>query len=146
VLLAEVPMIAAVLTEALDTGITHVEWRVAFGWPLVLPVIAGVAAWWLAREDPDQEWSDRRRWAALVVALAALGCVGYLKATALPAIDRKISVRAFWAEKGDPAACLAGVKRDWEYGLNYYAGHKLPDCIAGQDPRIYTRDEALVIE
>lgn len=146
VLLAAVPMIAAILPEALDVGITHVQWRLAFGWPLLLPVIAGVAAWWLAREDHDQEWSDRRRWAALVVALAALACVAYLKAVALPVIDRRVSVRAFWREHGNPTACLGGVKRDWEYGLNYYAERRLPVCIAEQRPHIITRQEALVIE
>ncbi len=147
-LLAAVPMIAAILPDALNVGLTHVSWKGGFGWPLLIPVIAAAAAWWLARDDADQEWSDRRRWAALVVAVAAVVSVAYLKSSAFPVLDERVSVRAFFrAHQAELAgACLDNLKRDAEYGLNYYVGRALPQCSDGQRPRVVVRGDGLAVE
>jgi 4-amino-4-deoxy-L-arabinose transferase-like glycosyltransferase len=146
-LLAAVPLIAAILPEALNTGITHVEWGIVLGWPLLLAVAAAGAAWWLARDDADQEWSDRRRWAALTVACAAVVSVLYLKAAAFPAMDRQVSVRAFWREHSAEAACLdPALRRAWVYGLNYYAERALPACAGEQPGRIVTANQKLAVQ
>jgi 4-amino-4-deoxy-L-arabinose transferase-like glycosyltransferase len=147
-LLAAVPMIAAVLPDALNDGLTHVAWRGGFSWPLVIPLIAALASWSLAKDDADQEWSDRRRWAALVVAIAAVVSVAWLKSTAFPVMDERVSVRAFWrAHRTElPGACLDGVKRDAAYGLNYYAARPMPACADGQRPRVVARGDELAVE
>jgi len=44
------------------------------------------------------------------------------------------------------------VSRTWQYGLNYYAGHEIPECAgvdaadAARRPRITTRDRQLAME
>ena len=103
---------------------------------------------WLAKEDAAQEWSDRRRWAAVVVALGAVFSVMYLKSAAFPAMDRLVSSRAFWNEHGGELSnvCADHLKRDWVYGLNYYAGRPFQDCIEGASPRIKQKAGVLTIE
>ena len=147
-LLTLVPLIAAILPEALNTGITHVQWGGGFGWALLLPATVAITVWWLARDDADQEWSDRRRWAALVIALGSVASVMYLKSSAFPAMDRIVSVRSFWREHGSETkgACADQVKRAWVYGLNYYAERPIPDCIEGASPRIGIKAGSLAIE
>jgi 4-amino-4-deoxy-L-arabinose transferase-like glycosyltransferase len=142
-LLAAVPMIAAILPDALIYGLTHVAWTGAFGWPLLIPIVAAVAAWSLAKDDADQEWSDRRRWAALVVALAAVISVGYLKSTAFPELDKQVSVRGFVRANDVAGVCISGLTRDQTYGLNYYAQRPLVECSEGQSPRIVREGDRL---
>lgn len=145
--LAAVPMIAAILPDALNNGLSSVTWRGGFGWPLLIPVVAAGVAWSLAKNDADQEWSDRRRWAALMVALAAVASVAYLKSSAFPVLDQRVSVRAFWRAHPEAAgACLSGVKRDVDYGLRYYAERSMQDCADGQRPAIVLRDGVLRVE
>jgi hypothetical protein len=62
----------------------------------------------------------------------------YLKSAAFPEMDRLVSSRAFWREHGSQAsgACVERLKRDWVYGLNYYAGGPFKDCIVGAAPSI----------
>ena len=146
-LLGAVPMIAAILPDALNSGLTSVTWRVGFNWVLLIPVAAAVTAWWLARADADQEWSDRRRWAALVVAVAAVISVAYLKSTAFPVLDQQVSVRGFWREHAEArGACVERVKRDLIYGLSYYAETPWPECVEGQQPRLVSRGNRLAME
>jgi hypothetical protein len=68
--------------------------------------------------------------AVLAVAAAAALGTGYLKTVATPELDRNVSARGLWREIGGRAGevCIGKVKRDWEYGLNYYSVTPLPDC------------------
>jgi 4-amino-4-deoxy-L-arabinose transferase-like glycosyltransferase len=120
VLLAAIPTIGRVLPEALRTGLTHASISFGLAFPFVL---AAGLVWALA-------WTGRAHLAMLTAALAAAVGAGYLKASAFPVLDREVSVREFWRThqpiEGD--ACIDAVPRDWEYGLNYYAGHPLPRC------------------
>ncbi|MEO8098378.1 MAG: glycosyltransferase family 39 protein [Acidobacteriota bacterium] len=145
VLLAAIPTVAGILPDALASGISRVDVRWSMGWLFLLPALA---VWWLARDDPDQQWSDRRKWAALVVALAAVLAVQYLKSEAFPAMDQKASVRAFWRANRNElaAACLDNVKRTWVYQLNYYEARAARDCREGDSPRIVNRGAGLAIE
>ncbi len=146
-LLGLVPMIAAVLPDALNDGLSSVAWRGGLGWGLLIPVIAAVVAWSLAKEDADQEWSGRRRWAALVVAIAAVVSVLYLKSSAFPVMDERVSVRAFWrAHPEARGACAGDVKRDVVYGLSYYSGQPVVPCEEDERPRIVRRGVALAVE
>jgi hypothetical protein len=80
---------------------------------------------------------------------AGIGAV-YLKYITFPALDRIVSVRSFWRDHQNEVfvACAEGVSRTWQYGLNYYAGHQVPQCEAGdvRRPRITTRDRQLAME
>ncbi|MEO5926017.1 MAG: glycosyltransferase family 39 protein [Bryobacteraceae bacterium] len=145
-LLCLIPMVAAILPDALISGLTHVSWTAGFSWMLLVPLIAAIASWSLARDDADQEWSDRRRWAALVVAIAAVISVAYLKSTAFPQLDQKVSVRAFARSHDLRTACASGLTRDQLYGLNYYANSPLPECTEGQRPRVTVTNTTLTIQ
>jgi uncharacterized membrane protein len=146
-LLAAVPMISAILPDALNAGLTSVRWQVAFTWPMLIPLAAAIAAWSLAKDDADQEWSDRRRWAALVVAVASVASVAYLKSTAFPVMDQRVSVRAFWrAHPEARGACAANVKREVVYGLSYYSNTPVQECAEAQRPRIVMRANGLAVE
>jgi hypothetical protein len=56
--------------------------------------------------------------------------IAHLKTVATPELDRSVSARGLWREIGGRGGevCLGNVKRDWEYGLNYYSATALPDC------------------
>ncbi len=123
VLLIAAPAIASYLPDALLSGgsSTHFPFaRLMYGWPFALAA-AGVL--WLA-------WLGKREQAMVVAALASLTAIGYFKFAVLPVLDQQYSVRGFvHANSGQiQEACLKEVRRDWAYGLNYYAGQPLPQC------------------
>ena len=64
----------------------------------------------------------------LAAALAALAAIAYFKFAVLPVLDQRYSVRGFWrahAQQIEGAdTCVKDVRRDWAYGLNYYAGRR----------------------
>ena len=145
-LLIATPAIAALLPDALPSGITSAHFsigRVARGWPFALA--AGAVFWlaWLAKEQPG-----KRQQAMIVAALASLGAIAYLKFAALPVLDQRYSVRAFWrthAQQLEAAdICVKDVRREWVYGLNYYAGRPLPEC-SGTALQIVVRDGQLAL-
>jgi hypothetical protein len=133
--------VAGILPDALLAGLSRSHVAFAPG-GLVFAGAAG-AVWWLA-------WKQKTEAALLSVALAAGIGAAYLKYSAYPALDKIVSVRSFWRDHQTEvsAACVDGVSRTWQYGLNYYAGHEVPECGAGdaQRPRITTRDRQLVME
>ena len=57
----------------------------------------------------------------------------YLKIFSYPAIDEKVSPRAFWlAHKSSlDHVCNGGTNRDWLYGLSYYRGADFAECQTG---------------
>jgi len=125
VMLTALPALGSILPAALLSGIRSGNMVITPVGIVFLPVAAGV--WWLASWLPAK---DRRLPAALGVALAAgLGIV-YIKYTALPALDRTVSVRAFWAGNRTEIerACVGEIRRAWQYGLEYYAQRPLPVC------------------
>ncbi len=153
-LLIAAPVIAAILPDALENGLSKVGAITITGWTpifiMLIPLGAAAAAWWLAHEDADQEWSGRRKWSALVVAMAAVLSMGYLKWATFPVLDRQVSVRSFWRDHQDAIsqACVASyVRRSAVYGLNYYAGHPLPECKDdAQRPRVIPNGDELAVE
>jgi len=136
-LLAAVPVIAGILPDALLSGLSRSEFHFAVGWPFLLAA-GGVGA--LA-------WMDRKEWAMLAAAIAAVAALLYLKATAFPPIEERVSVRGFWRTHQPQAAqaCLAAVPRTLAYGLNYYAGRPVEAC-DGRSPRIAIEDGRLVLK
>jgi 4-amino-4-deoxy-L-arabinose transferase-like glycosyltransferase len=139
-LLVALPTVAAILPDALLAGLSRSHVAFAPG-GLIFAGAAGVA-FWLA-------WKHKTEAALLAVALAAGIGVVYLKYSTFPALDRTVSVRSFWREHQAKvsAGCVDGVSRTWQYGLNYYAGHEVPECAAhAQRPHLVTRDRQLAIE
>jgi len=122
-LLVATPAIAAILPQSLLFGVTSTQFsfaRLLRGWPFAL---AACGIFWLA-------WLQKREQAMIAVALAALAAVAYFKVSVLPELDQRYSVRPFWRANAAQieSACLQDVRRDWVYGLNYYAARALPEC------------------
>lgn len=140
-LLALTPSISALLPDAVIAGSTHAAWPVRpLGVPFALAAAAGV--WWLA-------WRRQPALAVLAGALAAVIAAGYVKATALPVLDRRVAARSFFrahsAEFQD--ACLdPNVSRKAWYALEYYANRKLPECPPAVVPvRVASTPQGLTI-
>jgi len=71
-----------------------------------------------------------REQAVLAAALSTIAAIAYFKIAVLPELDQRYSVRPFWRANASQieSACLQDVRRDWVYGLNYYAARALPEC------------------
>jgi len=81
-----------------------------------------------------------------LVAVAAVAGYVWIKQTTFPAIDRQAGSRALW-EQVRPhrqEVCLGDVRRSLAYGLNYYAGRRLPDC-QDQPQRYRIEDRQVVL-
>lgn len=122
-LLALVPLAAAVLPEALRIGLRHVSWA-GIPWTYCALAIPGaVAAYSLA---------SRRHAGTALALLAVLMAAGwlYVKLAALPAVDQAASARPLWnrvrLQRED--TCVESLNRALRYGLNYYSVTPLPDC------------------
>lgn len=142
VLLIATPAIAQLLPDALLSGVTSAHFafsRVVKGWPFAL---AAGGVFWLAwlRNEPG-----KREQAMMGAALAALAAIAYFKIALLPVLDQRYSVRAFWRENAGQIAsdvCVKDLRRDWVYGLNYYAGRVLPEC-TGEPRQLVVHDNQL---
>lgn len=131
-LLVLLPTAGRILPQALVGGLRRSNIEFAPGG--LIFVAAAALVGWLA-------WRDKTELAVAGVALAAGLGIAYLKYTALPVLDRTVSVRPFWTanRKGLEGSCLGPTRRMWEYGLAYYAGHEMPHCAPSGDPRPQVR-------
>ncbi len=127
-LLVVLPTVVAAIPEAMLSGIGRAHINLVLGTPFLL--VAG-AVWWLS-------WSGKPSLAILAGGMAVVFAVAYFKGAAFPELDDRVSVRGFWRAHGQESAgaCLEGVGRTWEYGLDYYAGHPFQACSAGETPKI----------
>ena len=139
VLLAAVPMIAAAMPDAMLSGVTRTHVDFGPGLPFVA---AAAAAWWLWR-------SEKPSLAMLTIGMAVVFAAAYVKGVAFGALDEQVSVRGFWRANHEQAAnsCIdETVRREWEYGLNYYAGGQLPGCDdSSVGTRVTIRDGRLAV-
>ena len=140
-MLMALPAIVAALPDALLSGIR----KAPFVWIPALPfiAIAGAVAggvWWLA-------WREKTILAMVATGLAVGVGVAYLKQKTFPILDDRVSVRAFWKAHHPQGACVeSSVRREWVYGLNYYAARPLAECSdAGAGPRITVRGDHLSV-
>jgi 4-amino-4-deoxy-L-arabinose transferase-like glycosyltransferase len=128
-LLVAFPIAAQVLPAAVLSGLSRAA-RPEFQWVWLAAPAIGALAWWL-------EGRARRLAAVMAVAAGAAMGTGYLKIVTMPELDRGVSARGMWREiEGRaPDVCIGDVKRDWQYGLNYYSVTPLPKC--GPNPRAW---------
>jgi len=127
-LLLLVPVIAAMLPQALSIGLTRATVS-GLRWPLFLPALALAGlVWW-------QETTGHRQGAVLSLVAAMTAGVIWLATTTFPALDRLVSARGFWRQIAGRGAevCVAEANRGWLYNLNYYSGTPLPAC--GEESR-----------
>ena len=134
-LLLLVPVIAAMLPQALSIGLTRATVS-GLRWPLFLPALALVGlVWW-------QETTGHRQGAVLSMVAAMTAGVIWLAATTFPALDRLVSARGLWRQIAGRAneVCVEEANRGWLYNLNYYSGLPLPAC--GEESRpLHLRQE-----
>jgi 4-amino-4-deoxy-L-arabinose transferase-like glycosyltransferase len=125
-LLVAFPLAAQMLPVAVADGLSHASLP-RFEWSWLLPVAVAAAAWM---------FGNRRLAAVSTIAVCATAGVVYLKAATLPDLDRLASARSLWRriEARADHTCIAGVQRNWRYGLNYYSLMPLPDCTADPKP------------
>jgi 4-amino-4-deoxy-L-arabinose transferase-like glycosyltransferase len=123
-LLGLVPVAAAVLPEALNTGLTRALSRARAPLAAWAAVAALAAVVWMA------ERRGGRKLAVGFLAAAAVTGYAWMKQSTFPAIDRQAGARALWLEARPHAGevCVGEVRRHLVYGLNYYAGRRLPAC------------------
>lgn len=129
VLLVALPVIAAALPDALLQGIRKSHLVLTPGLPFLF---VAAAVWYLG-------WREKPLLAMAAVGVAVLLGVAYFKRVTFPVLDQEVSVRGFWRAHGGQLdhSCLDPlVRREWQYGLNYYAGHPLATCAPGDLPRI----------
>jgi 4-amino-4-deoxy-L-arabinose transferase-like glycosyltransferase len=133
---------ATLLPQALLVGLrrSSITWTNSLVWAIPFVAVAA-AVWWLA---------SRAAWekAVFLCGLTAAIGAGAVKLRVFPAIDERDSVRVFWTNNRTEleGACLAdNVRREWEYGLNYYAHHPFADCNKGslQTPQITVEEGRL---
>src|ERR1019366_8095742 len=147
------PAAAVLMALALDEAVDARPWLAACGALLVVfPITAQVlpaavlnglsraprplfqAVWLAAAAVALLAWllEARGKRVAAVLAVAAGAAVGIacVKTAATPQLERHVSARGLWREIGGRAGevCIGNVKRDWQYGLNYYSVTPLPDC------------------
>ena len=122
VLLVAFPITAQMLPPAVLNGLSRAP-RPVFQAVWLTAAAVAVLAWLL-------DSRGKRVAAVLAVAAGAALGIAYLKSVATPELDRSVSARGLWREIGGRAGevCIGNVKRDWEYGLNYYSTTPLPDC------------------
>ena len=127
-LLAVYPIAAPLLPAAMANQWSAAP-RPAFHWTWLLPLIPAAAAWVL-------EGRGKRIAATSAIALGAAVAILCVKLMEEPAVDRLATARelARDAERHAGAVCVEEIRRDWQYGLNYYSGTLLPECEAEDRP------------
>ncbi len=136
-LLVVLPTVVAALPEAMVSGVRRTHIEIVLGLPFLL---AAGFVFWLS-------WSGKPSLAMIAGGMAVVFAAAYLKGSAFPVLDDRVSVRGFWRAHQAQAsgACLDGVGRTWEYGLNYYAGKPFHVCSAAATPRIAVVEGRLTV-
>jgi len=141
VLLVAFPIAAPLVASALEMGLSRAI-RPVFSIVWLAPLAVAAVVWSL-------ESRGRRLAAAACLAAGVAAGAVYVKESVAPALEAMPSPRALWRRVAPHAGqvCVDHVNRNWEYGLNYYAGTALPDCsryplpwqvrqFPGQPPRL----------
>ncbi len=146
-LLVAFPIAAPLAASALEMGLSRAV-RPAFDATWLAPVGVAAVVWLL-------ESRGRRMAATACLAAGVAAGAIYVKDSAVPALERMPSPRALWWQVAPHVGelCMDHVNRNWQYGLNYYAGAALPECsehpaawrvrqAPGQPPRLEAPESA----
>ena len=127
-LLIVFPIAAQVLPAAMLNGLSHAS-KPSFHPSWLAAVLVAALVWVL-------DTRGYRLAAVLTVAAGAALAITSLKVVVAPELDRSVSARAIWRQVGGQSqdVCVGDLKRDWIYGLNYYAGRALPRCEDEEKP------------
>ena len=115
-----VPAIHDVLPQALLNGMSHTP----FPWPIawILPAVLITAlCGFLA-------WTGRMNAAIGLIALVVTVSVVRVVWQVYPVLDNTVSARQRWRNDSKSIVCVEDENRSQQYGLNYYAGRRIPDC------------------
>ena len=134
------PRIVTALPDAMLYGTSRAHIGPPSGAVLIAPLFV-TAVWWLSS-------TSKPSLAILTAAMAVVLGIAYLKGSAFPELDDRVSARGFWRTHRANAAgaCIDNIGRAWEYGLNYYAERPLQACTPGEKPRIVVLNGRLAVE
>jgi 4-amino-4-deoxy-L-arabinose transferase-like glycosyltransferase len=137
-MLVILPTIVRLVPDALLAGLRKAPIIFAPGIPFIL---ATAVVAWLA-------WRDRPNLAVLGIGMTVLFATAYVKGVTFAEIDQRVSVRGFWrAHQMEAAsACWENVRREWVYGLNYYADRQIPACSSENSTRIVEEHAGLTLK
>ncbi len=132
------PPLVAVVPEALLAGIRKAHVAASPGVPFILTACVVL---WLA-------WRDKPNLAILAIGFSVVFAMAYVKAKILPELDQRVSVRQFWRAHSKEAAdaCVEDIRREWVYGLSYYAYRPLPACSSQESIKIVQEDGKLALK
>jgi hypothetical protein len=105
------PALAAMLPQALESGVSRASFHLAWPWIVAGLAIATICA------------VANRAWAVAIVASLTTVAVAGLVWRVYPELDRRLSGRETGA-----IACLPQTNRSQRYSIDYYTGRDLPDC------------------
>ena len=115
-----IPAIQDLLPEALLHGFSHAQFHSPLAW--ILPALAlTLACGFLERA------AHCGSAIALISTVIVLSVARFVTVT-YPQLDQTVSPRSFWISHAGSITCSSNDNRSWRYGLNYYAGHDVPDC------------------
>ena len=131
VLLGLLPLAAAVLPEALASGLPRAWPPKDLSWILAVPPAAVVVlvAW--------AAWSGRQRIALTALVVAAAGGLILLKRTVYPELDRAAGAKGLIESANIPieSLCVGEVRRHIAYGIDFYGEGQVPSCRQSPRPR-----------
>lgn len=120
VLLCIVPPLEDALPQILLSGLSRTVVRLGTLWIIPGLLLAITCAWF--------EKAGRRHLAFAVVAAFTVLAVATIVWRVYPQLDRQVSARALWLERGQSITCLPPTNRSQRYGIDYYVDRDLPDC------------------
>ncbi|MFL6353494.1 MAG: ArnT family glycosyltransferase [Bryobacteraceae bacterium] len=123
-LVSSIPLLARLLPEWLSRGrLSSLPIR-PFLEPNLLYMVVPVLLVFVAR----------RSWIVLLLVVCIAWGGIYLKDSAYPILDRKVSARGLWRDikAVSNKICDGGLDREWQYGLAFYHGSPVPYCSPGK--------------
>jgi 4-amino-4-deoxy-L-arabinose transferase-like glycosyltransferase len=120
VLLCLVPPLEDALPQVLLAGISHTPLRFATLW-IIPGLLLGLGSAYC------EKIGHRDLAVAFVAAFTAISVVTIVWRV-YPELDRQVSGRAVWANRGSSMTCLPPMNRSQRYSIRYYTDRDLPDC------------------